>query len=100
MPIPFDFHQAINPYAIPPGIAALLNFLLVIWVYVQAPPGRIRRTFLMWNLWVGLWNLGLAVGYSLQEERLAQFWYRFYAPTIVRFITPLFLDFIVSVTES
>src|SRR5258708_21557334 len=90
----------VNVFAIPPVLAALLNFWLVLWIYRQAPPSPVRRTFLFWTTWVGMWNLGLGIGYMLQDEHLAHVWYRFYAPTVVRFITPLFLHFVVAVTDS
>src|SRR5258708_5813582 len=88
-----------NPYAIPPLLAALLNFVLVIWVYAQAPPGRIRQTFLIWNFNMGLWDLGIAGGYLLTDAHAALVWYVVMVTSVVRFIAPFFLQFVVAITE-
>ncbi|HVO33134.1 MAG TPA: ATP-binding protein [Elusimicrobiota bacterium] len=81
-------------------MAALLNFGTNIWVYTQAPAGPLRRRFLWWNSWVGLWSLGLGVGYLLGDARQASVWYRIYSPIVIRFIAPLFLHFIIVLTET
>src|SRR5258708_19797353 len=90
----------VNVFAIPPVLAALLNFWLVLWIYRQAPPSPVRRTFLFWTTWVGMWNLGLGIAYILQDEHLAHVCYSFYAPTVVPFITPLFLHYVLAFTVS
>ena len=53
-----------NPYAFPPFLAAVLNLVLMAWVTTQGAPGLVRRTFLLWNTSVFLWNASIAVGYS------------------------------------
>jgi signal transduction histidine kinase len=87
-----------NPFALPPLGAALLNFALIIWIYLQAPAGPLRRAFIAWTAALGLWNLGLGIGYLIETEEAAYRWYKLYTPIGVRFITPLFLHFVLVLT--
>lgn len=87
-----------NPYAIPPAIAAVLNFALVLWVYQQAPANLIRRTFLLWNTAWGLWNLSIAVGYSATDPLWIFYWYKWTITPVIGFIAPLFLHFVCALT--
>src|SRR5258708_37467109 len=85
-------------YALAPFIAAILNFVLVLWVFLQAPAGRIRRTFIAWNIVLGIWNLVVMVGYVLPTAELASWWYKWIAAPPTRFIAALFLDFVTALT--
>ncbi len=89
-----------NPYIFPPILAAVLNATLVFWVYSHAPAGLVRRTFLFWNCWLGLWNLGVAVGYALPDASTSYLWYRWVGAVVVRFIAPLFLHFVIAITDT
>ncbi len=89
-----------NPYVIPPLLAVCLNFTLVYWVYQKAIPGLVRRMFLFWNSWLGLWNLGIAVGYVLPEAHMAYGWYKGISSTVIALIAPFFLHFVAAITES
>ncbi len=89
-----------NPYAIPPALAALLNIALLGWVFSSAPRGAVRRSFLRWTLWLGLWNAWLTIGYNLSDAQEAFVWYKYFGAVIVRLLAPLFLHFIIAVTNS
>src|SRR4051812_26580458 len=89
-----------NPYAVPPFLAGLLNFALAFWVGQQAPSGCVRRTFCLWNLSLGFWNLGIAGGYVMSNVLDALLWYRLVVATAVRLIAPFFLHFAVAITET
>jgi len=92
--------MTISPFAVPPLLAALLNFGLMVWVYAEAPKGIIRRTFLMWTLWIGLWNLMIGGGYLFSDIHQAYLWYKVLSACVVMFLTPLFLHFVMAVTGS
>ena len=89
-----------NSYVVPPLLAACLNFTLVYWVYRHAPSGAVRRAFLFWNGWLGLWNLGIAVGYMLPDAQSAYYWYKGVSSTVIAWIAPFFLHFVAAITES
>lgn len=88
-----------NLYALAPLIAGLLNLILVYWVYRQAPEGKLRRVFLLWNLWIGFWNAGITVGYLMQDPATANRWYWATVPATISFIPPLFLHFTALLVE-
>src|SRR6202044_3182362 len=89
-----------NPYALQPLIAAGLNLVLLAWVYKQAPVGMTRRTFLLWNSFVFLWNMSVGVGYLMTDGAQALAWYKATTPLAIAFVTPSFLHFVVSLTDS
>ena len=89
-----------NPYLIPPLVGTVLNGVLVLWVYSRTGPSLVRRTFLAWNVCLGLWNAGLAVGYALPDVPSATLWYKYLSIFVVRTYVPLFLHFVAAITDT
>lgn len=87
-------------YSVPPLLAALLNFFLVLWVYRHSDGGPIRRSFMVWSFWQGLWSLSIVIGYSMIEAHHALTWYRWVSSVVVRFLGVFFLQFVVNLTQS
>ena len=87
-----------NPYALPPFVAACLNGVLIVWVFAQAAPGILRRTFIGWNIFLALWNIGIGVGYSISDPLTAQAWYKLVSSCVIAGIAPFFLHFVLAVT--
>lgn len=92
--------MTINPFALPPLIAAILNFGLLFWVYSDSPAGAVRKTFLLWTAWIGLWNVMIAGGYLIPDFRAAYLWYKFFSASVVMFLSTFFLHFVMAVTHS
>jgi signal transduction histidine kinase len=88
----------ISPFAAAPMLAALLNLFLVFWVGSRAPQGPLRRSFIVWSVWIALWNVGIAGGYLLQDESQALAWWGVFSPWVVRFLPVLFLHFVLTLT--
>src|SRR5207245_496545 len=79
-------------------LAVLLNFGLVGWAYYAGPPGMVRRTFIRWTVWMGLWNAAVGIGYMLPDASAALVWYKFVGAPIARFTAPIFLHFVAALT--
>ena len=79
-----------NPYTLPALVAATLNLVLVIWVYVKTAPGLIRRTFICWNLEMAFWSASIAIGYSLPNAETAMAWYKATIPIAISLWLPAF----------
>jgi signal transduction histidine kinase len=90
----------VNAYALAPAVAAVLNFILAGWVRLRAPQGSVRFTFILWNLWLGLWNVGIAVGYELPNAAAATEWYKLVSALAVCYIAPSFLHFVFAFTDT
>lgn len=88
-----------SPFAIPPLIAATLNGIISWWVFACAPPGTRRRMFILWNLWLGLWNVGVMGGYLCPNAEAATVWYRFVSGLSISWIAPFFLHFVCAWTD-
>jgi two-component system NtrC family sensor kinase len=93
-------HLIFNPFAVPPVLAAFLNLALVVWIYAQGLEGRTRLIFILWNLALGLWNASIAIGYLITDPQAAFAWYKATIPLAIGFISPLFLHFVIELTES
>lgn len=89
-----------NPYAVPPLLAALLNISLVCWVSVQAKPGRTKTAFLLWISWIAFWNFGIFYGYLLGDPEEATRWYLATVPLTISFLPTFFLHFAYSITRA
>lgn len=89
-----------KPAALAPLFSAILNFALIGWVVIQGAPTRARRMFLLWSLALGLWNVSIAIGYTLENARAALIWYQHEVATVVRFLPLFFLQFIMAITHT
>lgn len=89
-----------NVYAFQPFIAGLLNLSLILWVYLRAPAGLLRRIFILWNIEFAIWNFSMAVGYTLPNMQTVCTWYQWTIPVSIAWIAPCFFHFVVIVTES
>ena len=84
----------------PPLLAAFFEFCAGALGRAAGLAGRVRRTFILWSFALGLWNICIAVGYSLKDPAQALDWYRLVVTSIVRFLPPFFLQFVMAITST
>jgi signal transduction histidine kinase len=92
--------MSLNFFILSPLLATVLNITIAFWVFSYAAPGPVRRTFFMWNLWLGLWNGGVVAAYLMMDAESAFVLYRMISSVVVRFLAPLFLHFVLAFTDS
>ena len=98
-----DIIQDINPYSLFPFLAGIANFSLALLVYLRDRRNPVNITFALLNLCTAVWNFSLFKVYSariIPDEELARFWFRMVSNPSLTFFPPLFLHFVLAITNN
>jgi len=86
----------LNLYSAPVLLAAVLNICLLITVLYRLSPGPVQRAFVLWDLVLAVWNLGVFGIFSAPTESVALYWNRLAYAGIV-WIPAVFLHLVLTV---